>query len=141
MNLNLLSVVKYDIYYGQALTISKKLPNSFFKGHIGGDDFFVGSSIEESQEKYVKQLKNIITTFEDNAREFYSQEDKQNGYITTKDRAGNQKKFPLLTVSASVLFLHTNKQSHYTGSVNNILSLQKKTAKADKNHLCISSLL
>ncbi len=121
--------------------ISKKLPNSFFKGHIGGDDFFVGSSIEESHEKYVKQLKNIITTFEDNAREFYSQEDKQNGFIITKDRAGNQKKFPLLTVSASVLFLHINKQSYHSSCVNNILSLQKKTAKLERNHLCISSLL
>ncbi len=122
-------------------TISKKLPNSFFKGHIGGDDFFVASTIEESQENHLKQLTDIITTFEDNAREFYSQEDKKNGYIVAKDRAGNQKRFPILTVSASVLFTHVKKQSQYTNTINNILSLQKKTAKSEKNHLCMSSLL
>jgi len=122
-------------------TISKKLPSSFFKGHIGGDDFFVASTVEESQEKHLKQLTEIITTFEDNAREFYSQEDKENGYIVAKDRAGNQKKFPFLTVSASVLFTHVKKPSHYTDSINTVLSLQKKTAKSEKNHLCVSSLL
>ncbi len=121
--------------------LSKKLPSSFFKGHIGGDDFFVASGIEESQEKYLKQLTNVITVFEDNAREFYSQEDKKNGHIIAKDREGNRKKFPFLTVSASVLFLHVKKQSLYTNSVNNILSLQKKTAKLEQNHLCVSSLL
>ena len=121
--------------------ISKKLPNSFFKGHIGGDDFFVATTIDEAQENYCKQLTEIITTFEDHAREFYSQEDKENGYIVAKDRAGNQKKFPFLTVSASVLFTHVKKPSHCTESINTVLSLQKKIAKSEKNHLCVSSLL
>ena len=121
--------------------ITKHLPASFFKGHIGGDDFFVATEIINNMDKSMNYIKNIISIFENDAKEFYSKEDKKNAYIVTKGRDGISKKFPLLSVSASIIFVNVNKKSKYTNILNHIFSLQKKIAKYEPAHLCASSLL
>lgn len=122
--------------------LRKNLPQEFFKAHIGGDDFFVGVEFNENNEtKYIKKIFNILTKFKDDARELYSKEDKQSGFISTKDRDGNMKKFDLLSTSASLVILHNAKQRKNIGNINEILSIQKKVAKQDINHVSMSSLL
>lgn len=122
--------------------LRKNLPQEFFKAHIGGDDFFIGVEFNENNEtKYIKKIFNILTKFKDDARELYSKEDKQSGFISTKDRDGNMKKFDLLSTSASLVILHNAKQRKNIGNINEILSIQKKVAKQDINHVSMSSLL
>jgi len=74
--------------------LRKNLPQEFFKAHIGGDDFFVGvKSTQDDNEIYIKDIKNIVKKFTDDVIEFYSQDDKERGYILSKDREGNKKSF------------------------------------------------
>ena len=122
-------------------TINKKLPKEYFKGHIGGDDFFVATRYTTALQDTFIQIANIIERFSDNVREFYTPEDKKRGYIISKDREGKEKRFKLLTVSASMLLLNESSNSYFSGSINDILSIQKKVAKQEEKHIAISSLL
>jgi diguanylate cyclase (GGDEF)-like protein len=122
--------------------LRKNLSQEFFKAHIGGDDFFGGvKTDEENEEKYVEQIFKIITKFTNDVVEFYSQEDKKNGYLRSTDRDGNVKNFPLLTVSASLLIIHKNTKDRCLEDINNILSIQKKVAKKEEKSISISTLL
>lgn len=122
--------------------LRKNLPQEFFKAHIGGDDFFVGVEFNKTNEtKYIKKIFNILVKFRDDARELYSKEDKEKGYIVTADRNENMKKFDLLGASASLVIMHNAKQRKNIGNINEILSIQKKVAKQDVNHISMSSLL
>ena len=121
--------------------LRKNLSQEFFKAHIGGDDFFSGvKTDEENEEKYVEQIFKIITKFTNDVIEFYSQEDKKNGYLRSTDRDGNVKNFPLLTVSASLLIIHKNTKDRCLEGIN-ILSIQKKVAKKEEKSISISTLL
>ncbi len=122
--------------------LKKHLEKEFFKAHIGGDDFFVGvKCTEENENFYLECIKKIISKFTIDVKGFYSAEDKKNGYIVSKDRDNNIKKFPLLSVSGSVLFTHKNSKGRTLDSINHILAKQKKTAKQEPCHLCVSCLL
>lgn len=116
-----------------------ELPNKFFKAHIGGDDFFC--AIESDLNTARDDIESIIEKFKNNAEEFYSQEDKENGYIISTGRENNKRKFPLVTVSASVLFLRNKTKNRNLNNLNAVLSSQKKVAKDEINHLAISTLL
>ena len=121
--------------------IKQSLPNEFFKAHIGGDDFFVAVKFHKKDEMlYVDAIKKCIEKFSEDVKAFYTQEDKERGYIISKDRDGNTKKFDLLSVSASVIVVKS-KTRRDLESINQVLSSQKKIAKKDQGKLCISSLL
>jgi len=124
-------------------TLKKNLPAEFFKAHIGGDDFFCGIKDAASPNIYdrMEDIKNVIQRFTNSVREFYSQEDKENGYILSKDRDGTPKKFPLLTVSASIIIVEKNNKNKSINTIQSILSKQKKVAKNEYGHISISSLL
>lgn len=122
--------------------LKKDLPQSVFKAHIGGDDFFVGFNYEEDI-KYVtdlEKIKNLIIEFSNKAKELYSKEDKNRGFIVSEDRESNIKQFSLLTVSASALVINNKTARRSSDSINNILSTQKKFAKNNINHIAISYL-
>lgn len=124
--------------------LRKHLPKNFFKAHIGGDDFFSATKdieIKNNIEDYIKSINNIINKFEESAKEFYSQKDKDREYIISKDREGNEKKFPLLTVSASILEIKETSSYRSIEEINKILATQKKVAKNDTNHISFSTLL
>lgn len=120
----------------------KNLPSDFFKAHIGGDDFFVANKIQDNSKMCLEYIKQVVSIFIHNARELYNHEDKERGYIVTKNREGILQNFPLLTVSASIIITNQNKrQSNFSTTLNEVLSLQKKVAKSEKNHIAISSIL
>ena len=122
--------------------LTKHLPKFFFKGHIGGDDFFVVQRIQESGiNNALLSIIKIIEIFENNARDFYSQNDKGRGYIIAQDREGNKKQFPFLTVSAAILLVNMHGNSKYLQNAHEVLAIEKKVAKHAPNHLSISSLL
>lgn len=120
----------------------KNLPSDFFKAHIGGDDFFAANKIVDNSKMCLNYIEEVISIFIKNAKDFYSQEDKERGFIRTKDREGVIKNFPLLTVSASVVVTKSDRlQGDFTTTLNEVLSLQKKVAKAEENHIALSSIL
>lgn len=121
--------------------LRKYLPSEYFKGHIGGDDFFVAIKTDDNEEQHIFKILEIIKKFTDGAKNFYSQEDKQRAYILANNRDGVKTKFPLLTASASLLIIHKNTKSRSLEYINSILSAQKKVAKNDLKHISISSLL
>ena len=82
-----------------------------FKAYIGGDDFFSAVETKEDNENdFIENIQNIINIFKERAKEFYSQEDKDRGFIKSIDRDERSKKFPLFSVSASLVILHKNKR-------------------------------
>jgi len=122
--------------------LRKNLPDNYFKAHIGGDDFFVALKNEKRDEyEHINRLDKIVKKFTEDVVEFYSKEDKDRAYILSKDREGNEKKFPLLSVSASILVVHKKTKQRCLSNINNILAIQKKVAKTEFKHISMSSLL
>jgi EAL domain-containing protein (putative c-di-GMP-specific phosphodiesterase class I)/GGDEF domain-containing protein len=122
--------------------LRKNLPIEFFKAHIGGDDFFGGVKNSDKEDlNYITDVNNIVKKFTNDVVEFYSQDDKDKGFILAKDRDGNQKQFPLLTVSASILIIHEKTNTRSIENINDILSIQKKVAKDESTHISLSCMI
>ncbi len=69
-----------------------------FVGHIGGDDFIVLTTPDRME----PLAKLICSTFDAVVPSFYSEEDRARGAIVAKDRQGNTKEFPLLSVAIGI---------------------------------------
>lgn len=70
-----------------------------FLGHVGGDDFIILTSMYKAD----AISKEIIRTFDERIREHYQKEDLDRGYIVAENRRGNVMRFPVMTISISVV--------------------------------------
>jgi diguanylate cyclase (GGDEF)-like protein len=70
-----------------------------FVGHVGGDDFVVISTPDRCD----AVAQRLIADFDRQVPELYTPADRRRGYLTTKDRQGMIKKFPLLSVSIAIV--------------------------------------
>ncbi len=124
---------KYGIGAGdQAIKITARLmkeslqqggPGDFL-GHEGGDDFVVLTTPEKAQ----AVTDYICTEFDKQIRSLYSAEDLARGCIISKDREGNTKEFPIMTISvAGATNVHRVISSY--AEVTNICAEVKKKAK------------
>lgn len=78
----------------------KDLSNAnIFVGHIGGDDFIIISTDDSS----IPIAEKTIELFDAGIKDFYNQEDVQKGYIVSLDRNDNIQKFPIMTLSISII--------------------------------------
>src|SRR5436305_10199350 len=69
-----------------------------FIGHVGGDDFVVICGPDQ-----VEQLANrVLQLFDDGVLGLHDPEDVANGYLAIVDRQGNERRFPLTSVSIGV---------------------------------------
>lgn len=86
---------------GQILTdaVNTKGTERDFLGHIGGDDFIILTSIDRSE----GISEEIIRLFDIRIRDHYQDEDLDRGYIVASDRRGNVMRFPVMTISISVV--------------------------------------
>ncbi|WP_209015379.1 GGDEF domain-containing protein [Roseibium limicola] len=75
-----------------------------FIGHIGGDDFFIGFKKQDFG-KVQQVLIDLRNEFRHQAESFYDAKHREDGYILSKDRAGIDRKFSLLTCSIAVVHL------------------------------------
>ena len=86
-----------------AETICKCLHSAYnenvFIGHIGGDDF-VGIIPDLHCDKVCQQ---ILATFDAKSLKFFTQEDREKGYIEVANRKGIIEQFPLTSVSIGVV--------------------------------------
>lgn len=95
-----------------------------FIGHIGGDDFVIVTVPERAD----NICKAIIEDFEKTVPSFYNEMDKQNGFITAKDRKGEVQKIPLLSVSIGV-FSNELRTIEHVAQIGEIGAELKKQAK------------
>ncbi len=95
-----------------------------FLGHVGGDDFILLTSIETSEDV----SREIIRLFDERIREHYLSEDLEKCYVITTDRRGYVMKFPILTISISIIH---NKYRQFSDSIQigKIAAELKKYAK------------
>lgn len=73
--------------------------NDYFIGHIGGDDFVLIAEPESAH----RMCRQIAEQFGERILKFYAEEDRQRGYIVAKDRQGQQRSFPLITITISIV--------------------------------------
>jgi len=70
-----------------------------FVGHIGGDDFVV--LCDEARAEDI--CKRVAESFDEGVGTLYDPDDRERGYITLLDRAGDSHSYPLLSVSMGVV--------------------------------------
>lgn len=70
-----------------------------FIGHIGGDDFIIVADPERAE----LMGKYIVEHFAERTFRFYSETERERGYLVAPDRRGEVQKFPLVTVTVSVV--------------------------------------
>ena len=124
---------KYGIGAGdQAIKLTAKVmreaikvgaPNDFL-GHEGGDDFILLTT----PEKTAAVTDHICTEFDKRIRELYSPEDQAQGFIVSKDREGNVKQFPIMTISLAGVSNVERTLTSYA-EVTNICAEVKKKVK------------
>ncbi|MBI5179727.1 MAG: GGDEF domain-containing protein [Nitrospinae bacterium] len=110
-------------------------------GHVGGDDFFAGFRDDmPCFTKAIELIKSAIAKFARQVADLYTPEERAKEFITSKDREGNVKLFPLLTVSAAVLNIPRGERIYTMEDISFILADLKKTAKQAENGLAIATL-
>lgn len=92
-----------------------------FIGHIGGDDFLIITSPDH----YEDICRLIIEDFDSKILSLYHERDSVNKYILTRDRQGQVKKFPVMSISLAVV---TNE----AGSYENYLQIAEAAAEVKK---------
>ncbi len=95
-----------------------------FVGHIGGDDFIVLSTPDVME----ALARRICESFDKAAPSFYSEADRARGMIVAKDRQGNIREFPLLSVAIGICH---NRERKLTGfaQISHLGAELKKVAK------------
>jgi len=102
------------------LNNAKKISNDdYFIGHIGGDDFVLITD----PNKIENVVNNIIKDFDSIILDFYSDQDKKNGYITTFDRQNKMKTFPIMTLSIAIIV--PKKDIHYAKIIENSFEIKR----------------
>jgi GGDEF domain-containing protein len=96
-----------------------------FVGHIGGDDFVF--LIPSSQ---VDQIcRSIITAFDKIIQTRYKEGDLKKGFIETRNRRGEMERFPIMTLSISVI-INKEKMFSHVGELSHMLVDLKKYTKS-----------
>ncbi len=70
-----------------------------FVGHIGGDDFVA----LVSKDNYEAICQNIILEFDQKILDYFSDEDKERGYLEVPNRKGIIEEFPLVSISVGIV--------------------------------------
>ena len=108
-------------------TISLEYDLTSFLGHIGGDDFICVCKASAAPEI----AKQIIREFDQMAPSFYNEADRQQGFLSAKDRSGDIKDFALLSIAIAVVHNEKRVLSSY-GQISAIASELKHYAKSQK---------
>lgn len=117
----------------------KVFMNHSFIGHIGGDDFFAGTSIKDDImfDEFCASVRKLICKFSEDVREFYSVQDRKRGCIVAEDREGVVREFKLLSVSAVIVYKGIDSSIDTPEQLQKIFAIEKKNAKHSPEHLCL----
>ncbi|MDS1370313.1 GGDEF domain-containing protein [Aliarcobacter butzleri] len=108
--------------------LQKRYPKDSFIAHIGGDDFFVGQKNKDKEDVF-ELTSNVQDEFRNSAKNIYSKEDKKNGFIISKDRFNEKRRFELLSVSAAIIEINSKSD---ISNFDNTLNIVKKASKNSK---------
>ncbi|MDN5043918.1 EAL and GGDEF domain-containing protein [Aliarcobacter butzleri] len=108
--------------------LQKRYPKDSFIAHIGGDDFFVGLKNKDKEDVF-ELTSNVQDEFRNSAKNIYSKEDKKNGFIISKDRFNEKRRFELLSVSAAIIEINSKSD---ISNFDNTLNVVKKASKNSK---------
>lgn len=111
-----------------------------FIAHIGGDDFFVGLKTDDFLNAY-KLFSKLCIDYKNSCLSLYNKEDRQNGFIISKDRQNNETSFPLLNVSLALVEVKKHFKlinSFYFDEILSTLKHEAKLKKTDAKIACVS---
>ena len=106
-------------------TVSAMGTKEDFIGHIGGDDFVFVLSAPESIDPV---CQTIINKLNELYPSMYSEEDRRQGFIVTKNRKDETDQFPLMSISIAVVSNENNKLTN-VGQIAQIAGEVKKALK------------
>ena len=108
--------------------LQKRYPKNSFIAHIGGDDFFVGLTDFTFEDVFELTL-DIQNEFKYSSKNLYSNEDKELGYIVSKDRFGTTRNFNLLSVSCAIVEINCKSNILNFDDTLNIMKKESKSLK------------
>ncbi len=92
-----------------------------FIGHVGGDDFVAMTDPAKAEEI----ARALASGFDALAPELYNREDRERGFIVSKDRMGNIREFPLMTLTIAVATNEKRELDHYARIVDIVSEIKK----------------
>ncbi|MDA8131280.1 MAG: response regulator [Elusimicrobia bacterium] len=101
----------------------------YFLGHVGGDDFVMITSSEKAE----AAAKAITEEFDRIIPDFYTEEDRGRGFITTLDRSNNTRQFPLMSLTVAIVAPRTHQQ-HYAKIVESAAELKRYGKDLSSRH-------
>ena len=91
-------------------SIQKNFPEeNVFVGHIGGDDFVLMTAPENAE----TIGRALALKFDALAPRLYNNEDRERGFIVSKDRMGNTRQFPLMTLTIAIATNERRELDHF----------------------------
>lgn len=97
-----------------------------FVGHIGGDDFVLVTRLSSRGEAIAAKL---VMEFSSSIGRFYRAADQAAGGIEGRDRQGNRRRFPLMTLSIGAVRVPAGSLTHQQ-HLSSLMTQAKKAAKA-----------
>lgn len=88
---------------------SREINDKTFVGHIGGDDFVFICPADSIR----RICEEIISRFDMVIRNFYNDEDMDQGGIISTSRDANVMKFPIMSISIAVVLNEKGRYDHY----------------------------
>ena len=111
-----------------------------FVGHIGGDDFFMGTR-GIALADVMASVQTIAGKFKANVESFYEKAAVKQGCIRARGRDGHMQRFPLMTVSCAILELPEKIHRIYSAEeIGTLIAGMKKQAKQSPDNLSAASL-
>jgi len=113
-------------------TIEKLGAKDDFVGHIGGDDFVMIATPTRAE----IMAKYIIDEFDKGALMLLNEEDVKRGYLEIRDRQGEIKRVPVMSVTMALVTSTENDIEHFA-EINDIASSLKEYGKRIKGSVVV----
>jgi len=113
-------------------TIEKLGSKEDFVGHIGGDDFVMIAA----QTRAELMAKYIIDEFDKGALLLLDEDDVKRGYLEVRDRQGELKRIPVMSVTMALVMSSDNNIEHFA-EINDIASSLKEYGKRIKGSVVV----
>jgi len=98
-----------------------------FVGHLGSDDFLILTT----PERYKAICAEVIKSFDRLVLQYYDKNDRDSGSITIAGRKGEELKFPIMSITMSVITNERRDLSHFI-QINDIANELKQYASTFK---------
>lgn len=103
---------------------------SIFTGHIGGDDFFMGFEMHSEFEETFEKINTILSKFQNNVLSLYTEKDRNRNYMNATGRDGIKRRYPLLSISAGIVYVREGKRCTTIEDISKITSYLKNVCKS-----------